>query len=52
MNSRVHMHMKILFNGIVLRPWFIKDRGLNINWPKISDIMDKGRKIYAPIEVE
>lgn len=46
------MHMKILFNGIVLRPWFIKGRGLNINWPKISDIMDKGRKIYAPIEVE
>lgn len=40
------------FSGIVSRPYFIKGRGLNINWPKILDIMDKGRKIYAPIEIE
>jgi hypothetical protein len=40
------------FSGIVAQPRFIKGRGLNINWPKILDILEKGKKIYAPIEIE
>ncbi|MEM2211314.1 MAG: hypothetical protein QXK35_05895 [Nitrososphaerales archaeon] len=40
------------FSGIVARPKFIEGRGLNINWPKILDILDKGKRIYSPIEIE
>jgi hypothetical protein len=40
------------FSGIVSRPYFVEGRGLNINWPKILDILDKGKRIYAPIEIE
>jgi len=40
------------FSGILLEPKFVEGKGLNINWPKILDILEKGRRIYAPIETE
>jgi hypothetical protein len=43
---------KKYFSGIVSDPPFIKGRGLNINWPRILDILDKGKRIYTPIEIE
>jgi len=40
------------FGGIVSEPYFVKGRGLNINWIKIIEILDKGRRIYSPLETD
>ncbi|OYT26365.1 MAG: hypothetical protein B6U95_07535 [Thermofilum sp. ex4484_82] len=41
-----------IFSGIVLKPYFVKGRGLNINWVKIIDVLNKGASIFSPIETE
>jgi len=40
------------FSGIVDNPPFEKGKGLKINWPIIIQIIEKGRAIFQPIEVE
>jgi hypothetical protein len=38
------------FSGIVSDPVFIEGKGLNINYPKIVEILDKGNRLFSPIE--
>lgn len=41
---------KNYFSGIVSEPIFINGKGLNINYPKIIEILDKGTRLFSPIE--
>jgi len=41
---------KTYFSNIVFEPPFIQGKGLNINYPKIVEILDKGNRLFSPIE--
>jgi len=40
------------FSGIFFTKDFKEGKGFSINWTKILSILDKGKDIYSPIEVE
>ena len=47
---RVPYAYKNYFHGIVEKG-FVKGRGILINYPRIMEILEKGRQLFAPIEV-